>query len=127
MATQQTTGSKRKAPTPTRGSAARSVANAPSTSPSGAAERDEVYGLVSVLYHALQGAETYGKYVEDAQKGDDPELLEFFKECQQEENERAQRAKRLLATRLEEFADEDEDDDEGDEDDDDDEEDDEED
>src|SRR5687768_10168647 len=29
---------------------------------------DHVYGLVSVLYHALQGAQTYEKYIEDAQK-----------------------------------------------------------
>ena len=33
---------------------------------------DHVYGLVSVLYHALQGAETYEKYVDDAERaGDD--------------------------------------------------------
>lgn len=27
---------------------------------------DNLYNLVSVLYHALQGAETYDKYISDA-------------------------------------------------------------
>jgi hypothetical protein len=82
-------------------------------------ERDEVYGLVSVLYHALQGAETYGKYIEDAQRGNDTELVEFFREAQGEENDRALRAKSLLAARLEDFAeDEADEDDEADDDDD---------
>jgi hypothetical protein len=68
-------------------------------------ERDEVYGLVSVLYHALQGAETYARYVEDARRSGDDELCEFFEECQDEEVDRADRAKELLATRLDAFAD----------------------
>lgn len=29
--------------------------------------RDETYDLVSILYHALQGAETYDQYIQDAQ------------------------------------------------------------
>jgi hypothetical protein len=78
-------------------------------------ERDEVYGLISVLYHALQGAETYARYGEDARRAGDDELVEFFEECQDEEVDRAERAKELLATRLDAYADEavdDEDDDE---------------
>lgn len=112
MATQQT-GSKRREPTPNRGSTARSVEAAPAGS--GTVERDEVYGLISVLYHALQGAETYGKYIEDARRGNDSELLEFFQECKTEENERAQRAKRLLAMRLDDVDEDDDDEDEDDE------------
>lgn len=109
MATQQSTGSKRREAAPARGNAQRgAAASAPSASAT--SEKDEVYGLVSVLYHALQGAETYGKYVEDARRGNDPELQTFFQECQEEENERALRAKRLLAGRIAEFADDDEDD-----------------
>jgi len=80
-------------------------------------ERDEVYGVVSVLYHALQGAETYSKYIDDARRAGDDELIEFFEECREEETDRALRAKRILASRLEEFAEEeDEDMDEEDED-----------
>jgi hypothetical protein len=64
------------------------------------AERDEVYGLISVLYHALQGAENYARYGEDARRAGDDELVEFFEECQDEEVERAERAKELLSARL---------------------------
>jgi hypothetical protein len=59
---------------------------------------------VSVLYHALQGAETYARYVEDARNSGDDELIEFFEECQDEEVDRAERAKELLATRLDAFS-----------------------
>ena len=30
--------------------------------------RDAVYDLVSIIYHALQGAETYGMYIADAEE-----------------------------------------------------------
>jgi hypothetical protein len=79
---------------------------------------NDLYGVVSVLYHALQGAETYGKYVADARKSGDSELEDFFRECQSEERARADRAKSLLASRIEadaDDADEDEDEDEDDE------------
>jgi hypothetical protein len=79
------------------------------------AERDEVYGLISVLYHALQGAETYARYGEDARSAGDDELVEFFEECQDEEVDRAERAKELLAARLDTYADDAEDDDDDDE------------
>jgi len=62
--------------------------------------RDETYGLVSVTYHALQGAETYAQYQRDAEKAGDQELSAFFKQCGQEEASRAERAKGLLAMRL---------------------------
>jgi hypothetical protein len=116
MAT-QTLGNKR--PSAGRASPGKSPGPLVTTKAGEVKERDDVYGLVSVLYHALQGAETYGKYIEDAQRGNDSELVEFFREAQDEENERALRAKRLLAARLEDFAeadDEEDDDDEGDED-----------
>jgi len=56
------------------------------------------YNLISVLYHALQGAELYQKYVSDA--GSDQDLASFFREVQQQEQQRAERAKQLLASRL---------------------------
>jgi len=93
----------------------------PKASPDNAetGEANDLYGVVSVLYHALQGAETYGKYVEDARKSGDSELKEFFRECQSEERARADRAKSLLGSRIEadaDEADEDEDDEDDDED-----------
>jgi hypothetical protein len=78
---------------------------------------DQVYGLVSVLYHALQGAQACDQYIEDAEKAGDDALVKFFEECREQQNERAGRAKSLLVERAEEDE-EDSDDDEDDEDDD---------
>jgi len=61
---------------------------------------DEHYDLISVLYHALEGAETYEIYSQDAEEQGDTELLEFFREIQQQECRKAERAKQLLAHRL---------------------------
>jgi hypothetical protein len=65
------------------------------------AASDQLYGVVSVLYHALKGVQTYGKYVEDAQGANDDQLRDFFGNCRKEEAERARRAKSLLLDRLE--------------------------
>ena len=59
---------------------------------------DPTYNLVSVLYHALQGADLYEQYASDA--GSDKDLADFFREVQQQEKQRADRAKQLLARRL---------------------------
>jgi rubrerythrin len=65
---------------------------------SGTGTKDSTYNLVSVLYHALQGAETYQQYASDA--GGDQDLADFFREVQQQEQQRADRAKALLGKRL---------------------------
>ena len=65
---------------------------------SGTGTSNPTYNLVSVLYHALQGAELYAQYASDV--GGDQELASFFREVQQQEQQRADRAKQLLATRL---------------------------
>ncbi|MPY85961.1 MAG: hypothetical protein GEV00_22485 [Actinophytocola sp.] len=62
--------------------------------------RDEHYNLTSVLYHTLQEADTIGRYIEDAQRADDDEVAEFFREVQESDRQRAERAKQLLRTRL---------------------------
>jgi hypothetical protein len=61
---------------------------------------DKDYNLVSVLYHALQGAETHSQYIQDAKQQGDQELASFFSEVQQEELRLAERAKQLLGQRL---------------------------
>lgn len=58
---------------------------------------DTTYDLISVAYHALQGADNCMKYEQDAQ-GD--EAASFFKEAQQKQRELADRAKSLLSGRL---------------------------
>jgi hypothetical protein len=44
--------------------------------------RDEHYYLISVLYHALHGAENCEIYMADAQAADRGELAAFFRERQ---------------------------------------------
>ena len=104
-----------------KGKASASAAKSPprQTPPEDTGTSDHVYGVVSVLYHALQGADTYLQYIEDARDAGDDELTSFFEQCREEEQRRATRAKTLLASRLggdiDEDEDEDDDDDEEDE------------
>lgn len=62
--------------------------------------RDENFNLVSVLYHTLQEGETIERYINDARTGGDDELATFLQEVQQQDRERAERAKQLLASRI---------------------------
>lgn len=55
---------------------------------------DIVYDLVSIQYHALQAAQTYDAYVQDAEGHDD--VRAFFKECAQQDAERAKKCHELL-------------------------------
>jgi hypothetical protein len=43
--------------------------------------KDTTYALVSVLYHALQGAETSVSYHQDAAEAGDQELMQFLCEA----------------------------------------------
>jgi rubrerythrin len=61
---------------------------------------DPHYNLVSVLYHALQAAETHDMYIADAEEAGDRDLASFFREVQQKNREVADKAKRLLRERL---------------------------
>src|SRR5262245_55591479 len=54
------------------------------------------YDLVSILYHALKGAETYAQYLEDCRTLGDEELTAFIHDCIDQERMRAQKAKRIL-------------------------------
>jgi hypothetical protein len=62
--------------------------------------KDEHYDLLSVLYHALQGAETCQRYIQDANEAGEAELAQYFREVQTQYRELAQRGKRLLAQRM---------------------------
>jgi hypothetical protein len=102
-------------PTSARTTARGAAQPAPKAATTRTGERDENYDLISVLYHALQGAETISQYMEDARESNDEELLSFFEETREAYIERAAEAKQLLASRLEGSEDE-EDEDEEDED-----------
>jgi hypothetical protein len=58
--------------------------------------RDEHYNLVSVLYHALHGADNCQQYALDAQEAGDKDLVVFFREAQGSQALLAERAKQLL-------------------------------
>src|SRR5215207_2709274 len=61
-----------------------------------AGTRDEHYNLVSVLYHALHGAENCAIYAVDAEAAGDARLAGFFREAQEMQRQLAERAKELL-------------------------------
>lgn len=58
---------------------------------------DQLYDLVSVLYHSLESGATNQKYIQDAQKTGDNDLVQFFQSIQQQDQQRAQQAKQLLS------------------------------
>ena len=60
---------------------------------------NENYNLVSIMYHALKGAQTYDAYIRDAERSGDRDLAQFFSEVQQEDKRQAERAKQLLVQR----------------------------
>lgn len=61
---------------------------------------NEVYDLVSVLYHALQSAETCTQYIEDAERAGDDALCAFFEQVQNQGRRIAEQAKQLVSERL---------------------------
>jgi hypothetical protein len=54
------------------------------------------YDLVSVLYHALQAADTCAQYEQDAESEGSPEVAEFMRDVQEQNTRIAQQAKELL-------------------------------
>lgn len=54
------------------------------------------YDLVSVLYHALETAQTSTTYIQDAQQSGNQELVSFFQQVQQDANRQAKQAKQPL-------------------------------
>ena len=92
--------------------ASRSAAQPQPLTDTAAETSDHEYALVSVLYHALQGAQACEQYIEDAEQAGDDDLVKFFQECAQEQQRRAARAKQLLASNMDLEDDEDDEDDE---------------
>ena len=58
--------------------------------------RDEHYNLISVLYHALHGAENCDRYASDAEIAGDERLAAFFRDAQGMQTVIAERAKEML-------------------------------
>jgi hypothetical protein len=55
--------------------------------------RNETYNVISILYHALQGAENCQIYLKDAQDG---QAREFFQQALQSQRQLADRGKEVL-------------------------------
>jgi hypothetical protein len=62
--------------------------------------RDEHYDVISVLYHALQGADTCATYLQDAERAGNQDLIQFFREVQGTYRQLADQSKTLLRQRL---------------------------
>ena len=60
---------------------------------------DTVFDLTSVFYHAAEGGQVYTKYIEDAEREGDQDLVDFFRKVQEQDANRAQEAKLLLSKR----------------------------
>ena len=58
------------------------------------------YDLVSVLYAAIEGIWTCESCSRNAEEAGDHALAQFFREIQQEERRRAERARELLKQRI---------------------------
>jgi hypothetical protein len=58
--------------------------------------KDEHYNLISVLYHALHGADNCDHYAMDAEASRDERLAAFFREAQAAQVQIAERGKELL-------------------------------
>jgi hypothetical protein len=66
--------------------------------------KDEHYDLISALYHTLQSAETCEQYIADAEQSGDEDLVNFFRQCQQSDMQRAMQCKQILAKKLQNFS-----------------------
>lgn len=62
--------------------------------------QDVHYNIISILYHALQAAETTDQYIQDAEQSGNQDLTQFFRDVKEENKRRADRAKQLLGQLL---------------------------
>jgi hypothetical protein len=58
---------------------------------------DTAYNLISVMYHTLQGCQTYEKYAQDAERAGEQQIAQFFRDTGREFERCAQRGQQLLA------------------------------
>ena len=63
----------------------------------GSAVSDPTYDLISVMYHTLQGCQTYERYARDAEQAGQQDLAQFFRDTGQQFERCAERGRQLLA------------------------------
>jgi hypothetical protein len=67
------------------------------TEPQKTSMDNQYFDVASVLYHTLRGSQTLASYIEDARKGGNQELVEFFQQTKEQQDRCADQAKQLLA------------------------------
>ena len=58
---------------------------------------DTTYDLISVMYHTLQGCQTYERYAQDAEQAGRQDIAQFFRDTGREFERCAERGRQLLA------------------------------
>jgi hypothetical protein len=58
---------------------------------------DTTYNLISVMYHTLQGCQTYEQYAQDAEQAGHQDVAQFFRDTGREFERCAKRGQQLLA------------------------------
>ena len=58
---------------------------------------DTTYNLISVMYHTLQGCQTYEQYAQDAEQAGQQEVAQFFRDTGREFERCAERGQKLLS------------------------------
>lgn len=58
---------------------------------------DTTYNLISVMYHTLQGCQTYEQYAQDAEQAGQQDVAQYFRDTGRELERCAQRGQQLLA------------------------------
>lgn len=61
---------------------------------------NHVFDAVAALTNILEAGAVYEQYITDAEQAGDQELVDYFRNAQEEDRRRAEELKRLLNTRL---------------------------
>ncbi|HEV2768965.1 MAG TPA: hypothetical protein VGV40_02115 [Solirubrobacteraceae bacterium] len=59
-----------------------------------------MFDAVAALTNILEAGAVYEQYITDAEQAGDQELVDYFRNAQEEDRRRAEELKRLLNTRL---------------------------
>ena len=61
---------------------------------------NEQFDLVSALYHLMDGAQTYGAYIRDAEQAKDQEAAQCFRDMKQQSEKDIEKLRGLVVKRL---------------------------
>lgn len=61
---------------------------------------NEQFDLVSALYHLMDGAQTYGTYIRDAEQANDQEVAQCFRDMKQQSEQDIEKLRGLVVKRI---------------------------